>query len=219
MEVFMTFQNRHEAGRRLALLLEKFRDAQPIILGLPRGGVVVGHEIAKALNAPLDVLVVRKLGAPGAEEFAIGAVAPGTTLLNRELLGALGVTRDYVSRVIARETDEMARRERVYRGNRPALPVAGRTAILVDDGLATGATAQAAVASLRAQRPSRIVFAAPVCSADGAEALRKVADEVVCLECPEHFGAVGYWYRDFSPTTDAEVILCLGGVEPRRISA
>jgi predicted phosphoribosyltransferase len=219
MEVLMTFKNRREAGRRLALLLEKFRDAQPIVLGLPRGGVVVGHEIAKALNAPLDVLVVRKLGAPGAEEFAIGAVAPGATLLNRELVGALGVTRDYVSRVIARETDEMGRRERVYRGDRPALAVAGRTAILVDDGLATGATAQAAVASLRAQRPSRIVFAAPVCSADGAEALREVADEVVCLECPAQFGAVGYWYHDFSPTTDAEVIVCLGGVEPRRISA
>jgi putative phosphoribosyl transferase len=215
----MTFQNRRDAGRRLALLLEKFRDARPIILGLPRGGVVVGHEIAKALDAPLDVLVVRKLGAPGAEEFAIGAVAPGATLLNRELIGALGVTRDYVSRLIVRQTDEMARRERVYRGNRPALPVEGRTVILVDDGLATGATAQAAVQSLRAQRPRQIIFAAPVCSPDGAEALRSVTDEVVCLECPQNFGAVGYYYRDFSPTNDAEVVRCLRGGDDSRIPA
>ena len=215
----MTFQNRRDAGRRLALLLEKFRDARPIILGLPRGGVVVGHEIAKALDAPLDVLVVRKLGAPGAEEFAIGAVAPGATLLNRELMGALGVTRDYVSRLIVRQTDEMARRELVYRGNRPALPVEGRTVILVDDGLATGATAQAAVQSLRAQRPRQIIFAAPVCSPDGAEALRSVTDEVVCLECPQNFGAVGYYYRDFSPTNDAEVVRCLRGGDDSRIPA
>ena len=215
----MTFRNRRDAGRRLALLLEKFRDAQPIILGLPRGGVVVAHEIAKALDAPLDVLVVRKLGAPDAEEFAIGAVAPGATLLNRELLAALAVSRGYLSRVIAQETDELNRRERVYRGDRPVLPVEGRTVILVDDGLATGATAQSAVQSLRARRPRKIIFAAPVCSEDGAKALRCVTDEVLCLECPPNFGAVGYWYRDFSPTTDVDVIQCLRGAEDWRISA
>lgn len=215
----MTFKNRREAGRRLALVLDKFRPQQPVILGLPRGGVVVGHEIAKALDAPLDVLLVRKLGAPGAEEFAIGAVAPGATLLNRNLIAALGVSRDYLGRVIARETDELKRRERVYRGNRPALPVEGRTVILVDDGLATGATAQAAVQSLRSRAPRQIIFAAPVCSEDGADALRGVTEEVVCLECPPNFGAVGYWYQDFAPTTDAEVIQCLRGSEDRRIPA
>lgn len=215
----MTFKNRREAGRRLALVLDKFRPQQPVILGLPRGGVVVGHEIAKALEAPLDVLLVRKLGAPGAEEFAIGAVAPGATLLNRNLIAALAVSRDYLGRVIARETDELKRRERVYRGNRPALPVEGRTVILVDDGLATGATAQAAVQSLRSRAPRQIIFAAPVCSEGGADALRGVTEEVVCLECPANFGAVGYWYQDFAPTTDAEVIQCLRGSEDRRIPA
>jgi predicted phosphoribosyltransferase len=214
----MTFQDRYDAGRRLAQALEQYRQEDPVVLGLPRGGVVVGYEIARVLAAPLDVLVVRKLGAPGAEEFAIGAIAPGATLLSRELVAGLGISRDYLAGIIAREADELARRERVYRGTRQPLEVEGRTVILVDDGLATGATAQAAVESLRRRRPKKIVFAAPVCSVEGSESLRRVADDVVCLECPENFGAVGYWYRDFSPTTDAEVIECLGA-DARRIPA
>jgi predicted phosphoribosyltransferase len=213
------FQDRYDAGRRLAEALEQYRDEDPIILGLPRGGVVVGFEIARSLAAPLDVLVVRKLGAPGAEEFAIGAIAPGATLLSHELVAGLGVPREYLARIIAREGDELARRERVYRGTRAPLEVEGRTVILVDDGLATGATAQAAVESLRQRRPKQIVFAAPVCSVEGAKALEKVTDAVVCLECPVSFGAVGYWYRDFSPTTDAEVIKCVLATEPRRVPA
>jgi predicted phosphoribosyltransferase len=200
------------------MMLERYRGDQPVVLGLPRGGVAVGYEIAKALDAPLDVLVVRKLGAPGAEEFAIGAIAPGATLLSRELVAGLGVSPDYLARIIAREADELARRERVYRGTRQPLEVEGRTVILVDDGLATGATAQAAVESLRRRHPRKIVFAAPVCSVEGSESLRRVADDVVCLECPENFGAVGYWYVDFAPTTDAEVIECLG-TDARRIPA
>jgi predicted phosphoribosyltransferase len=214
----MTFQDRYDAGRRLAQALEQYRQEDPVVLGLPRGGVVVGYEIARVLAAPLDVLVVRKLGAPGAEEFAIGAIAPGATLLSRELVAGLGISRDYLAGIIAREADELARRDRVYRGTRQPLEVEGRTVILVDDGLATGATAQAAVESLRRRRPKKIVFAAPVCSVEGSESLRRVADDVVCLECPENFGAVGYWYRDFSPTTDAEVIECLGA-DARRIPA
>ena len=214
----MTFRDRYDAGRRLAAALEQYRGDHPVILGLPRGGVVVGYEIARALAAPLDVLIVRKLGSPGAEEFAIGAVAPGATLLNRYLVAALGISKQYLERVIARETDEMVRRERVYRGSRPALPVEGRTVILVDDGLATGATAHAAVESLRRRNPKKIIFAAPVCSVDGAKALESVAGTVVCLERPQDFGAVGLWYQEFAPTTDAEVIACLRELETERVA-
>lgn len=214
----MLFTDRYDAGRRLATALEQYHGDHPVILGLPRGGVLVAYEIARALAAPLDVLIVRKLGAPGAEEYAIGAVAPGATLLNRELVAALGVSRDYLMRIITRETDEMARRERAYRGNRPAVALEGRTVILVDDGLATGATAHAAVESLRRRNPRKIIFAAPVCSMDGAKALESVADAVVCLECPADFGAVGLWYQEFAPTTDAEVIACLRAVDTGRVA-
>jgi putative phosphoribosyl transferase len=215
----MTFRDRSDAGRRLAEVLGWLRDQQPIVLGLPRGGVVVAAEIATALDAPLDVLVVRKLGAPGAEEFAIGAIAPGATLLNRELIIRLGIPREYLMRIISRETEELRRREEVYRNGSPPPDVRGRTVILVDDGLATGATAQAAIESLRRRQPNRIVFAAPVCSPESAEALRRVADEVECLFCPQNLRSVGEWYEDFSPTTDAEVIRCLGSARSIRISA
>jgi putative phosphoribosyl transferase len=214
----MVFRDRYDAGRRLATALEQYRGDHPVILGLPRGGVVVGYQIAKGLAAPLDVLIVRKLGAPGAEEYAIGAVAPGATLLNRGLVEALGVPRDYLIEIIGREIDEMGRRERAYRGSRPPAAVEGRTVILVDDGLATGATAQAAVESLRRRNPKKIVFAAPVCSVDGAKALESVADAVVCLECPADLNAVGFWYQDFAPTTDAEVIACLKAVDTGRVA-
>ncbi len=215
----MLFDDRHHAGKRLAQALEQYRGKNPIVLGLARGGVVVGHEVARALDAPLDVQLVRKLGAPGTEEFAIGAMAPGATLLRQELVAGLGISQDYLARVIVREADEMARRERAYRGNRPPIEVKGRTVILVDDGLAAGATAQAAVESVRRRHPKQIVFAAPVCSAEGAAELERVADAVVCLDCPLHFGAVGNWYRNFSPTTDAEVIQCLRSTGSRRVSA
>jgi predicted phosphoribosyltransferase len=215
----MVYRDRYDAGRRLAGKLERYRGEQPVVLALPRGGVVVGYEVATALDAPLDVLVVRKLGAPGAEEFAIGAIAPETTLLNAELIAELGIPRSYVAAVVGRERAELMRRERLYRGDRPMPEVQGRTAILVDDGLATGATAQAAVESLRRRGPGRIVFAAPVCSPDGAAALRAVADDVVCLDCPADFRAVGFWYADFTPTTDAEVIECLRAANTRRIPA
>jgi putative phosphoribosyl transferase len=215
----MLFADRYDAGRRLAVALERHRVEHPLVLGLPRGGVVVGYEIATALGAELDVLIVRKLGVPGAEEFAMGAVAPGATLLNQDLVARLGISRSVVDLVVARELAELKRREQAYRGNRPPIHVQGRTVILVDDGLATGATAQAAVESLRRQQPRQIIFAAPVCSRDGAEALQRVVDEVVCLECPEHFQAVGLWYRDFSPTSDAEVLECLRAAQAGRVPA
>jgi len=215
----MLFTDRYDAGRQLAVALERHRVEHPLVLGLPRGGVVVGYEIAAGLGADLDVLVVRKLGVPGAEEFAMGAVAPGATLLNQDLVARLGIPRSVVDVVVGRELAELKRREQAYRGNRPPIHVRGRTVILVDDGLATGATAQAAVESLRRQQPRQIIFAAPVCSRDGAEALRRVVDEVVCLECPEEFQAVGLWYRDFSPTTDAEVLECLRSAQAGRVPA
>jgi putative phosphoribosyl transferase len=215
----MRFTDRHDAGRRLADLLTKYRSEQPVILGLSRGGVVVGYEVAWALDAPLDVLVVRKLGVPGAEEFALGATAPGATLVNPDLVERLGISTASIAEIVRRESEEITRQVRLYRGSRAALGVAGRTAIVVDDGLATGATAQAAVRSLRERNPRRVVFAAPVCSRDGAEALRTVADEVVCLECPPDMRAVGWWYEDFTPTTDAEVADCLHRTEARGVPA
>jgi len=215
----MPFADRYAAGRRLAAELERFRGEHPVILGLPRGGVVVGLEVARALGAPLDVLVVRKLGVPGAEEVAMGAMAPSATLVDAGLVERLRIPPAVVSQVIAGAAEEMARREQVYRGARAPIDLEGRTVILVDDGLATGATAEAAVESVRRHRPRRIVFAAPVCSPDGAAALRGRADEVVCLECPEDMLAVGLWYDDFTPTSDAEVLQCLRSAEVRRISA
>ena len=215
----MRFTDRHDAGRRLAELLTRYRSEQPVILGLPRGGVVVGYEVALALDAPLDVLIVRKLGVPGAEEVALGATAPGATLVDSDLIARLGISQATVAEIVRRESEEMTRRVRAYRGSRAPLDLAGRTVILVDDGLATGATAQAAVRSLRQLAPRRVVFAAPVCSRDGAAALRTVADEVVCLECPRDMQAVGWWYEDFTPTTDAEVVECLHRAEARKVPA
>ena len=203
------FNDRHEAGRRLAGRLKDYRAERPIVLGLPRGGVVVAAEVAAALGAPLDALPVRKLGVPGAEEFAIGAMAPDIVLLNTPLIVELGVPRAALAEVVGRERMELERRERIYRWNRPAEEVKGRTVILVDDGLATGATAQAAIQSLRRRGPAKIVFAAPVCSPDGAAAVTRMADEVVCLESPAGFRSVGESYRDFAPASDAEVIACL----------
>jgi putative phosphoribosyl transferase len=215
----MLFADRYDAGRRLGVVLQPHRVEHPLVLGLPRGGVIVAYEIATALDAELDVLVVRKLGVPGAEEFAVGAIAPGATMVNRELVARLGIPERELAKVITRELGELSRRERAYRGNRSPMHVEGRTVILVDDGLATGASAHAAVQSLRRLRPRQIIFAAPVCSPDGAEALRRVVDEVVCLECPEDFQAVGLWYRDFAPTSDAEVLECLRAAKARRATA
>ncbi|HET8623476.1 MAG TPA: phosphoribosyltransferase family protein [Gemmatimonadales bacterium] len=215
----MIFANRYDAGRRLAGLLERYRAERPVLLALPRGGVPVAFEVARALGAPLDVCVARKLGVPGAEEVAMGAVAGGTAVVDHELIARLGIPNTYVQRVVAREIAEMARQEGTFRRGRAPIDVAGRTVILVDDGLATGATAYAAVKALRTRNPRRIVFASPVCAPDGAEMLRGVADDVICVDCPADFRAVGLWYEDFSPVSDAEVVDCLEAVAPGRISA
>jgi predicted phosphoribosyltransferase len=209
------FRNRTDAGRQLAEKLAAYANRPDVlVLALPRGGVPVGCEVARALGAPLDVFLVRKLGVPGYEELAMGAVATGgVRVLNDEIVRGLGILEHQIDAVVARELQELARRERLYRGDRPPPDVAGRTVILVDDGLATGATMRAAVAALRRQQQARIVIAVPTASADTCEALKAEADDVVCAITPEPFFAVGHWYEDFTQTTDDEVrdLLCAEG--------
>jgi putative phosphoribosyl transferase len=203
----LPFEDREDAGRRLAERLERYRDERPVVFALPRGGVPVGFEVSRTLGAPLDVFVARKLGAPGQPEFGIGAVAPGgVRILNGDVVGRLGIPEDYVERITEKEMAEVQRRMRLFRGDRPEPMVAGKTVILVDDGLATGVTARAAVEALHRLRPRRLILAAPVCAAQTARLLAPEVDELVCLEAPPDLGAIGFWYRDFSQTSDEEVI-------------
>jgi predicted phosphoribosyltransferase len=206
------FRNRTDAGRRLAEKLAAYADRPDVlVLALPRGGVPVGYGVARALGAPLDVFLVRKLGVPGYEELAMGAVASGgVRVLNEEIVRGLGISEHEIDAVAARELQEVRRRERLYRGDRPPPDVGGRTAILVDDGLATGATMRAAIRALRQQTPARIVVAVPTASPDTCEALKTEADDVICAMTPEPFFAVGHWYDDFTQTTDDEVRELLG---------
>ena len=201
------FRDRTQAGRRLAEdLLDYAERDDVLVLALPRGGVPVGFEVARALGAPLDVFVVRKLGLPWHEELAMGAIASGgVRLLNDEVVASTGVSDEDIERVTAVERQELARRERRYRGDRAFPDVRGKTVILVDDGLATGFTMRAAVAALRQEGPARVVVAVPVAAADTCDAFRSVADEIVCAATPEPFYAVGMWYDDFSQTSDEEV--------------
>lgn len=201
------FSDRAEAGRVLAERLRHYADRPGVIvLALPRGGVPVAYEVAKALHAPLDIFVVRKLGIPGHEELAMGAVATGgVRVLNDEVVKGLSIPGFMIDAVANWELQELARRERLYRGARPPPDVQGKTVILVDDGLATGSTMLAAVQALRKLGPARIVVAVPVASPDTCEVLKEHVDETVCATMPEPFYAVGLWYRDFSQTTDEEV--------------
>jgi putative phosphoribosyl transferase len=201
------FRDRREAGRRLAGELRAYANrSDVIVLALPRGGVPIGYEIATALNAPLDVFVVRKLGLPWHEELAMGALASGgVRVLDRELMRVAHVSEDDLNRVVAVEQIELERRERQYRGNRPFPELFGMTVILVDDGLATGSTMRAAIDALRQESPARLVVAVPVAAPDICDSLRQIVDEIICAETPEPFRAVGMWYDDFSQTTDADV--------------
>lgn len=201
------FRDRRDAGRRLAAHLEAYADCPDVlVLALPRGGVPVAFEVARTLSAPLDVFLVRKLGVPGHEELAMGALATGGGIvLNPRVVEDLAIPRAVIERVAAAEARELARREHLYRDGRPAPAVADRTVILVDDGLATGATMRAAAVALRGQHPARLVVAVPVAAAETCAAFRAEVAETVCALTPEPFYAVGLWYADFSPTSDAEV--------------
>ena len=203
----MIFRDRFDAGRRLAGRLQGYANRSDlIVLALPRGGVPVGYEVARALGAPLDVFLVRKLGFPGQEEFAIGAIASGgVRVLNTSLLRRFNVPDHTVESIAARELAELERREVAYRGSTAPPHVRGKTVILVDDGLATGSTMRAAAAALRRMDPARIVVAVPVGAGDSCAEFGDVVDEVVCAETPRPFEAVGQWYDDFSQTTDDEV--------------
>jgi predicted phosphoribosyltransferase len=204
----MRYRDREDAGRRLATELAPYADRDAVVvLALPRGGVPVAFEVARLLHAPLDVLLVRKLGVPGHPELAMGAIASGgVRVLSHDIISQLVVTPEEVEAATAREGVELDRRDRMYRGDRPATPLAGRTAILVDDGLATGATMEAAIQAVRQSNPARIIVAAPVGAAETCERLRALADEVVCASSPDHFQAVGLWYDRFDQTSDEEVI-------------
>jgi putative phosphoribosyl transferase len=202
----MLFQDRFEAGRILASRLSQFAQRNDVIvLGLPRGGIPVAFEVAKALNSPLDVFVVRKLGVPGREELAMGAIASGIRVVNRAVVDALGIKNDEIEEAATEQRAELERREREYRNGRPMLDVHNRTVILIDDGLATGSSMRVAAMALRKREPARIVIAVPVAAPSTCEELESEADQVVCAITPEPFLAVGQWYRDFRQTSDDEV--------------
>lgn len=206
----MLFRDRREAGQQLASALRMYRDRRPYVLAIPRGGVVVGYEVAVSLDAPLDVVVPRKLRAPGNPELAIGAVAhDGSVYVDEALAGTLRVTEEYLRDEIAQQTDEIQRRMRLYRGDRPPPNLAGMVAVVVDDGIATGSTMIAALRAVRAMRPAWLVVGIPVAPPDGVQRLQAEADDVICLHTPAAFYAVGQFYDSFTQTTDEEVIALL----------
>lgn len=205
------FKDRRDAGRKLAQKLTAYA-GQPnlLVLSLPRGGVPVAYEVARTLNAPLDICIVRKLGLPGQEELALGAIASGGVReLNLDIVRTLNIPDEVINLVAKRELQELQRREKLYRGDRPPPEVRDRRIILIDDGLATGASMRAAIAGLRLQHPARIVIAVPVAAQEVCEAFRSEVDEIVCAITPEPFYGVGRWYEDFSQTTDEEVRILL----------
>jgi predicted phosphoribosyltransferase len=210
----MRFHDRRHAGQDLAARLTEWVVAgnlvDPVVLALPRGGVPVAAEVARALRVPLDVLVARKLGMPGQPETGIGAlVADDPPLFDERALAVLGLSEEQLAEEVARERAELRRREELYRGGRPAAEVRDRTVVLIDDGLATGVTARAALRHLRRRGPTRLVLAVPVCPPHSADLMRQVADDMVCLHQPEHFHAVGQWYDDFDQVEDEEVVRTL----------
>jgi putative phosphoribosyl transferase len=212
MDIWRRFQDRHEAGQLLARQLLPYKGREDVIVfALPRGGVPVGYEIARELNAPLDVFVVRKLGVPWQPELAMGAIAgDGIEVLNGDVVTAYNIPPHVIRSVAEREGDELKRRLLDYRGDRPFPDVAGKIAILVDDGLATGSTMKAAVRAVQQKHPASVVVAVPVAAAETCRELRRDVDDIVCLHTPQEFSAVGLWYDDFSQTTDEEVRHLLG---------
>jgi putative phosphoribosyl transferase len=205
----MLFRDRQDAGRQLAAALMEFKEHDCVVLALPRGGVPVAAEVARALNAPLELLLVRKIGAPRQPELAIGSVIDGGTPIivrDNELMRLTGTSTREFDQICARELAEIERRREIYIGNRPQMPVAGKIAIIVDDGLATGNTMRVALQAVRLRKPATLVMAVPVAPVGVREEFRGDADRIVCLATPEPFRAVGYFYDDFSPTSDEEVV-------------
>jgi len=210
------FADRSEAGRRLAGRLLRFKDERPVVLALPRGGVPVGLEVARALDAPLDLILVRKIGAPFQPELAIGAVVDGAraeTVLNEEMVREFQIPQAYIAEESARQLGEIERRRELYLAGRARAPVEGHTAIVVDDGIATGATMEAALRATRSAGPKRLVLAAPVAPPDTIERLRPQVDELVCLATPRLFGAIGAFYDDFGQLSDEQVVALLRQAE------
>ncbi|MBV2185464.1 MAG: phosphoribosyltransferase [Rhizobium sp.] len=208
----MSFANRKEAGEKLATALERFRRADAVVIALPRGGVDVALPICQRLGAPMTLLLVRKLGLPGQPELAMGAIVDGEapiTVRNEDVIGFSGVDPDQFDAVAARELEEIHRRHRLYFGGRDPVPIEGRVAIVVDDGIATGATVRAAIKGLKARKPAKIVLAVPVASQDALDMVREDVDEIVVLEGLSALGAIGFSYRDFPQLTDADVIAAL----------
>lgn len=204
------FRDREEAGSMLATALGSYREADPIVLALPRGGVPVGYEVARALSAPLDVWVVRKVGVPWHQELGVGAVAEGGHLyINPQIVRSVGLSEDDLSEVIETKRREVEERVLKFRGGRPAPALRDRTVILVDDGIATGGTAFAAVRSIRAQRPKKLILAVPVASPDTVRELEREVDQVVCLLAPDDLYAIGMWYDNFAQVSDGEVVQIL----------
>jgi predicted phosphoribosyltransferase len=205
------FSDRRDAGRQLAGQLLFLADRRPVVVGLPRGGIPVASEIAIALKAPLEILAVRKLGAPHNPEYGIGAIVEdGTRIFDPEALGALAVDGGTLESIVARASEELGRRVVTYRGGRSPMRLRNRTVVVVDDGVATGVTDTAAIRAIRRQRPRRLILAVPVCAADSLAGLRREADETICLIAPSRLRGVGEWYRDFSQIDDQEVIAALG---------
>jgi putative phosphoribosyl transferase len=201
------FRDRHEAGSLLAERLSGYRGQKPIVLALPRGGVVVGYEVARALGAPLDLVVARKLGAPWQPELAVGAIAPrGVRVLNEDVLAWLDISEDEVEQIASLEASEMECRMHLFRGDRPEPMLKGKTVILVDDGIATGMTVRAAIEYIGQHEPGHLVLAVPVCAAGTAEVLRSEVDDLVSLKTPFELLAIGYWYEDFEQVSDEEVV-------------
>jgi putative phosphoribosyl transferase len=212
------FTDRRDAGRQLAGALGRFKGADAVLLALPRGGVPVGYELALALELPLDVFIVRKVGVPGHRELAMGAIASGgSRVLNQELIDELRIPARAVDAVVAEEERELVRREQLYAAGQRT-PIGGRTAILVDDGLATGATMRAAILAVRQQQPSSVIVAVPVGAPSTCDELRQEADDLVCLRMPEPFQAVGLWYRRFDQTSDDEVRTLLDAARRRPLA-
>ncbi len=206
------FIDRSDAGIQLAQRLKKYSGQKSVlVLALPRGGVVTGFEIARALGAPLDVLIVRKIGFPGQPELAIGAVSEtGAVVLNESIISSYGVSEDYVRKEISRQKEEISRRVKLYRNGEPISELEGRTIILVDDGVATGATVKAAIATLKKEKITKLILALPVGPPEAAAELKEMVDDFICLEVPAYFGAVGAFYEDFTQVSDGEVVEMLG---------